>query len=36
MTSQLLNQTRELLWMLGRLYPDKRFELDTDLAGNRR
>ena len=36
MTSQSLNQARELLWMLGRLYPDKHFELDTDLAGNRR
>lgn len=27
-----LKQARELLWMLGRLYPDTRFELVTELA----
>ncbi|SFM69602.1 ATP-binding protein [Marinobacter zhejiangensis] len=26
-----VKQARELLWMLGRLYPDKRFDLTTDL-----
>lgn len=27
-----VDQARDLLWMLGRLYPDKNFELETDLA----
>lgn len=31
-----VNQARELLWMLGRLYPDKSFELSTDLPQERR
>lgn len=30
-----VKQARELLWMLGRLYPDKTFELSTDLAEER-
>jgi len=30
-----VKQARELLWMLGRLYPDKTFELSTDLAEDR-
>ena len=29
-------QARELIWMLGRLYPDKNFELETTLADERR
>lgn len=31
-----VKQARDLLWMLGRLYPDKSFELSTDLAEERR
>ncbi|MBS3805053.1 MAG: sensor histidine kinase [Oleiphilaceae bacterium] len=31
-----LRQARDLLWMLGRLYPDKSFELETDLPEERR
>lgn len=27
-----VNQARDLLWMLGRLYPDKNFELETELS----
>lgn len=30
--AQPVSQARDLLWMLGRLYPDKNFELDTELA----
>ncbi|NWN92171.1 sensor histidine kinase [Marinobacter adhaerens] len=31
-----LTQARDLLWMLGRLYPDKSFELQTDLTDDSR
>lgn len=31
-----VTQARELIWMLGRLYPDKDFELETALADERR
>ncbi|RJG20023.1 ATP-binding protein [Alcanivorax profundi] len=31
-----IKQARDLLWMLGRLYPDKSFELSTDLPENHR
>ena len=31
-----VTQGRELIWMLGRLYPDKDFELGTTLADERR
>lgn len=27
-----VSQARDLLWMLGRLYPDKNFELETELS----
>ncbi|MCR8916345.1 sensor histidine kinase [Marinobacter panjinensis] len=27
-----ISQARDLLWMLGRLYPEKNFELETDLG----
>jgi signal transduction histidine kinase len=30
--AQPVSQARDLLWMLGRLYPDKNFELETGLA----
>ncbi len=30
-TAYPVKQARDLLWMLGRLYPDKSFELSTDL-----
>ncbi|GGC60826.1 ATP-binding protein [Marinobacter halophilus] len=31
-----VKQARDLLWMLGRLYPDKSFELSTELADDHR
>lgn len=31
-----IRQARDLLWMLGRLYPEKTFELSTDLSDERR
>lgn len=31
-TAKPVGQARDLLWMLGRLYADKNFELETDLA----
>lgn len=31
-----VTQSRDLLWMLGRLYPDKSFELSTELPQERR
>ena len=31
-----VSQARELIWMLGQLYPDKDFELETALAEERR
>ncbi|WP_233128924.1 ATP-binding protein [Halovibrio salipaludis] len=31
-----VTQARDLLWMLGRLYPERDFELDTDLSEDRR
>ncbi|MEX0731216.1 MAG: sensor histidine kinase [Aquisalimonadaceae bacterium] len=31
-----VKQARDLLWMLGRLYPEKSFELSTDLTQERR
>ncbi|WP_318942885.1 ATP-binding protein [Marinobacter sp.] len=31
-----VKQARDLLWMLGRLYPDKTFELSTELSEARR
>ena len=31
-----VSQARELIWMLGQLYPDKAFELETELADERR
>lgn len=31
-----VSQARDLLWMMGRLYPDKSFELSTDLTQERR
>ena len=31
-----VKQARDLLWMLGRLYPDKSFELSTDLPEHHR
>ena len=31
-----IKQARDLLWMLGRLYPDKSFELSTDLPEHHR
>ncbi|MGM0435401.1 MAG: sensor histidine kinase [Pseudomonadota bacterium] len=31
-----VSQARELIWMLGRLYPDKAFELETTLTDERR
>lgn len=31
-----VSQARELIWMLGRLYPDKAFELETVLSDERR
>ena len=31
-----VKQARDLLWMLGRLYPDKSFELATELTEERR
>lgn len=31
-----MKQARDLLWMLGRLYPDKSFELASDLGEERR
>lgn len=31
-----IEQARDLLWMLGRLYPDKSFELSTELADDHR
>ncbi len=31
-----VKQARDLLWMLGRLYPDKSFELSTDLSDEQR
>jgi signal transduction histidine kinase len=31
-----VRQARDLLWMLGRLYPDKSFELSTEMAEERR
>ncbi|XOZ34373.1 sensor histidine kinase [Halomonadaceae bacterium KBTZ08] len=31
-----VTQARELIWMLGQLYPDKAFELETSLADERR
>ncbi|MGM0451452.1 MAG: histidine kinase, partial [Pseudomonadota bacterium] len=31
-----VSQARELIWMLGRLYPDKVFELETTLTDERR
>ncbi|MCG2581545.1 MAG: sensor histidine kinase [Marinobacter sp.] len=30
--AQPVSQARDLLWMLGRLYPDKNFELETELG----
>ncbi|MEX1199083.1 MAG: ATP-binding protein [Pseudohongiellaceae bacterium] len=35
-SAQPVRQARDLLWMFGRLYPDKRFELDTSLAQQQR
>lgn len=32
MAAQPVAQARDLLWMLGRLYPDKNFELETELG----
>ncbi|MDI9244494.1 sensor histidine kinase [Marinobacter sp. CHS3-4] len=34
--AQPVSQARDLLWMLGRLYPDKNFELETGLAPDAR
>ena len=31
-----VNQARDLVWMLGRLYPERDFDLETDLAEDRR
>lgn len=31
-----VSQARDLLWMLGRLYPEKNFELDTELGPDTR
>lgn len=35
-TAYPLNQARDLLWMLGRLYPEKSFELSTELSESSR
>ncbi len=35
-TAYPVKQARDLLWMLGRLYPDKSFELSTELTDERR
>lgn len=34
--AQPVSQSRDLLWMLGRLYPDKNFELETKLSPDTR
>lgn len=34
--AQPVSQARDLLWMLGRLHPDKNFELETSLAPDTR
>ncbi|MDF0749708.1 sensor histidine kinase [Marinobacter sp. 71-i] len=36
MAAQPVNQSRDLLWMLGRLHPDKNFELETKLSPDTR
>lgn len=35
-SGQPVRQARDLLWMFGRLYPDKRFELETEIPGEHR
>jgi signal transduction histidine kinase len=35
-SAQPVKQARDLLWMLGRLYPDKTFELSTGVSEERR
>ncbi|HSP00004.1 MAG TPA: hypothetical protein VLN90_00930, partial [Thioalkalivibrio sp.] len=35
-TAKPVSQARDLLWMLGRLYPDKNFELETELGPDTR